>query len=271
MKRFPLALVLALPLAASAGRPPEALLQEQKEAEAEVKDLERRARALDEQALDRNQRLKKRLRALYKLTHGGYLRLLAGAEDPDALEARHATVARVLKRDLDELQAVRDEGRAVDEDQARHAERLARAAKLQAAAQAALAEEPMGLQRNMGRLLRPVPGSIIHSFGVTNDPELKVAVSHRGVDFECHRGEAVRSVAAGKVAWIGDVPGQGHGIAIDHGDGYVTLIARLRTVRGAEGDDVTAGAVLGEAVGRLLYMELAQGGTPVDPAPWLAH
>jgi septal ring factor EnvC (AmiA/AmiB activator) len=257
--------------AVASPRPPEAILQDRASTEAEVRDLERRAKALDDQAAERNQRIKKRLRALYKLSSGGYLRLLAGAEDVSTLEAREAAVARVLKRDLDELQAVRDEARAVDEAQAQHSERLARAQALSAEAEAALSEAPTGLQRQMGKLIRPVPGAIVHGFGVTTDADLKTAVSQRGVELDSHRGEAVRAAAAGKVVWIGDVPGHGRGVAVDHGDGYVTLTARLRTLHVAEGDELPAGAVLGLSAGGTIYFELAQGGTPFNPAPWLAH
>lgn len=275
MSRLLLGVLLLAPVTTSAaGRPPEALLQEKLAAEAEVQDLERRARSLDEQAAGRNQRLKRRLRALYKLSAGGYLRLLAGAEDPSTLEARQSAVGRVLKRDLDELQAVRDEARSLDEDHARHAEGLARSLALTSqvqAAQAAASSEPPGLQQRMGRLLRPVPGAVVRGFGVANDPELKEKVSRRGADLESHRGEAVRAAGAGHVAWIGEVPGIGRGVAVDHGDGYVTLTARLRSVKVGDGEELAAGAVLGEAGGRSVYFELAQGGTPVDPAPWLAR
>ena len=35
------------------------------------------------------------------------------------------------------------------------------------------------------------------------------------------------------------------------------------------GDEVTAGGALGRATGGKVYFELAQGGTPIDPAPFL--
>jgi hypothetical protein len=49
---------------AFAGRPPEAVDADRVAAEAEVKDLERRARALQDQADERRAEVKRRLRAL---------------------------------------------------------------------------------------------------------------------------------------------------------------------------------------------------------------
>jgi septal ring factor EnvC (AmiA/AmiB activator) len=256
---------------AHAGRPPEALLGAQAEAEAEVKDLERRARTLDEQTGERNQRLRRRLRALYKLSSGGYLRLLAGAEDARELASLESAVTRILQRDLEELRAVRDEARAVDQDHARRAVELARALELGSEARAAASEAPTGLQQQMGKLARPVPGTIVATFGAGTDPELKDRISRRGVELDGHPGEAIRACAAGRVAWVGEVPGHGRGVALDHGDGYVSLTARFRELRVSEGDEVPAGAFLGDAAGRSVYFELAQGGTPLDPAPWLAR
>jgi septal ring factor EnvC (AmiA/AmiB activator) len=72
------------------------------------------------------------------------------------------------------------------------------------------------------------------------------------------------------VRWIGDVPGFGRGIAIDHGDGYLTLTARLDDIALAVGDPVAEGMRIARATGTSIYFELAQATTPIDPAGWLA-
>ena len=81
----------------------------------------------------------------------------------------------------------------------------------------------------------------------------------------------MRAIAAGQVRWVGEVPGFGRGLAIDHGDGYLTLTARLASTRLAPGELLAEGAPVGEAAGPTIYIELAQDGTPIDPAPWLAR
>ncbi len=256
---------------AFAGRPPEAVDADRVAAEAEVKDLERRARALSEQAEARRASLRRRLRALYKLANGGYLRLVAGAASVEELDERRLALARVVSRDLDELAAVRDEARELDAEQARRKEALAKA--LDFGAQVALADvaEATGLQRKQGALVRPVAGPIVGGFGVHKDATLGVQLSRRGVELRSRAGEPVRAATAGRVRWLGDVPGLGRGVALDHGDGYVTLYARLGTLHCAVGDEVGDGDVIAEAAETSVYFELAQGGTPLDPASWLGR
>ena len=79
-------LLLFVSSVAFAGRPPEAIDADRVNAEAEVKDLERRSHALQDQANERRTEVKRRLRALYKLSNGGYLRLVAGAASVEELD-----------------------------------------------------------------------------------------------------------------------------------------------------------------------------------------
>jgi septal ring factor EnvC (AmiA/AmiB activator) len=255
---------------AHAGRPPEAVDADRAAAEAEVHDLERRARALEDQAAQRRERLKLRLRELYKLSNGGFLRLVAGADSVEAVDARREAVRRVVARDLAELAALRDEARELDAEQARRKEALARA--IDFGSQVALADVAgaSGLQRRQGRLPRPVAGPIVARFGAVREAALGVQLPRRGVELRCRAGEPVHAIAGGRVRFVGDVPGFGRGIAIDHGDGYVTITARLAGVDFAVGEQVSDGARIGSASGTSVYLELAQGGTPIDPTGWLA-
>jgi murein hydrolase activator len=256
---------------AFAGRPPEAVDADRVAAEAEVKDLERRAHALSEQASARKAELKRRLRALYKLSNGGYLRLVAGAASVEQLDERRVALARVVARDLDELAAVREEARELDVEQARRKEALAHA--LDFGAQVALADvaDATGLQRKQGQLARPVAGPVVGAFGVHKDGQLGVQLSRRGVELRSRPGELVRATAAGRVRFVGDLPGLGRGVAVDHGQGYVSLYGHLGAIRCAVGDEVGDADVFAEASGASVYFELAQGGTPMDPTSWLGR
>jgi len=262
-------LLLFVSSVALAGRPPEAVDADRASAEAEVKDLERRARALQDQANERRAEVKRRLRALYKLSNGGYLRLVAGAASVEELDQRRIALGRVVARDLEELSAVRDEARELDAEQARRKEALARA--LDIGAQVALADvaDASGLQLKQGRLVRPVAGPVVGGFGTHKDGALGIAVTRRGVELRSRPGEPVRAVAGGRVRFVGDVPGLGRGVAIEHGDGYVSLYAHLGPLHCAIDDQVGDGDVLAEAAGSSVYLELAQGGTPMDPTRWL--
>jgi murein hydrolase activator len=264
MKRFCCIAAIFMSASAWAGRPPEALLADKASAEAEVHDLERRARALEEQAEERTERLKRRLRALYKLSNGGSLRLLSSAAGAEELTARHDAIRRVLARDLEELAAVRDEAREVDAEQARRQDAVTRAVELDR--QIASQPEPSGLAARLGRLTRPVPGPIQRSFG--NYKEKGIEIERRGAELEAQPGAAVRAVANAKVVWVGEAPGIGMTVALDHGEGYLTLTGRIRPSV-MVGELVIEGGTLGHAIGTGIYFELSQGGTAIDPAPWL--
>jgi septal ring factor EnvC (AmiA/AmiB activator) len=247
-----------------AGRPPEALLADKAAAEAEVHDLERRARALEEQSQERTERLKRRLRAIYKLSNGGSLRILSNAAGAEDFTARNDAIRRVLARDLGELAAVRDEAREVDAEQARRQDAVTRAVELDR--QIASQPEPSGLAARLGRLTRPVPGPIQRSFG--NYKEKGIEIERRGAEMEAQPGAPVRAVANAKVVWVGEAPGVGMAVGLDHGEGYVTLTGRIRPSV-MVGELVIEGGTIGHAVGSAIYFELAQGGTPIDPAPWV--
>jgi septal ring factor EnvC (AmiA/AmiB activator) len=253
-----------------AGRPPEAIDADRAGAEAEVHDLERRARALADQQTLQRARLRQRLLALYKLSNGGLLRLVADSASVAELDARREAVSRVLARDLAELAAVREEARELDLEQARRKEALARAIELGSQVPLADVADATGLQLLQGRMKRPVAGSIVGAFGSARDPIVGVQLVRRGIELRSHAGERVRASASGQVRWIGDVPGLGRGIAIDHGDGYTTITARLDDITPAVGDSVTEGMRIARASGTSVYFELAQAATPIDPSGWLA-
>jgi septal ring factor EnvC (AmiA/AmiB activator) len=275
----------ALPtVAAIASRPVDALKAERAAAELEVRDLERRMRSLEEQAKKRREAIRTRVRALYKLSSGGYLRLLLGAEDAADLSARHAAVKRILQRDFAELEALRDEARLLESDQARHAEALARAAAIESQLASSSTEsrrETRGFAARRGNLLRPVPGVIAHSFGPYKEPAARdgdgrprpgaatIELVRRGVEMRTTIGHLVYCVAPGTVRHAGELPGVGLGVIVDHGDGWMSLVGGLRNVRVSVGDRVHEGTRLGEAKGVLLYFELAHEGTPVNPMPWM--
>src|SRR5712692_1513597 len=108
LQAFVGSLALAANAAAAAVRPPEAIEADHGAAQAELQDLERRARSLEEQNALRREGLRRHIRVLYKLSQGGYFRLLVGAENlADAVE-RDRTARRILGRELAELHALHD-------------------------------------------------------------------------------------------------------------------------------------------------------------------
>src|SRR5512135_2372554 len=84
-------------------RPPEALEAEQRAQAIELAYLIRKTDSLSGSLVERRAHLRKRLRALYKMSEGGYLRLLLGAESAGELFSRRDAANRIVHRDVSEL------------------------------------------------------------------------------------------------------------------------------------------------------------------------
>ncbi len=128
-----------------------------------------------------------------------------------------------------------------------------------------------------GRLPHPAAGPVEVGFGKVVNPRFNTVTIQKGVDIRARRGEAVRSVAPGRVAHAGWFKGYGNLVIVDHGDGYHTLVAHLESMSTAMGEEVSAGSLLGTVgdtgslKGPYLYFEVREKGRPVDPRLWLAH
>lgn len=117
----------------------------------------------------------------------------------------------------------------------------------------------------------PAPGRITSPFGDHRN--------HPGIDIDGETGDPVLAAGAGTVTMAGQAPGGfgGYGIlvAIDHGDGLMTLYAHLSQVAVTMGQQVQGGQPIGAigmtgvATGSHLHFEVRRAGKPVDPMPWL--
>ena len=128
-----------------------------------------------------------------------------------------------------------------------------------------------------GSLRRPVRGRLVGRFGPYQDPVLRVPMERSGVELSARPGTPVRAPAAGKVAYVGELPGFERVVVLDHGGGYLSLVGRLVAIEARPGDDVAAGQVLGrvapkrsdDGLGPTAYLELRHGDRPIDPTPYL--
>ncbi|MBK7950336.1 MAG: peptidoglycan DD-metalloendopeptidase family protein [Deltaproteobacteria bacterium] len=127
-----------------------------------------------------------------------------------------------------------------------------------------------------GALVAPVEAPIAQRFGRVVDPEFQTETQRNGVDFAAQAGEPVRSVARGIVRFAGWFRGYGRIVIIDHGDAYHSVSGHLDEIQVQVDDVVLAGQPIGTVgetgslAGPSLYFELRKGGSPIDPAPWLA-
>jgi biotin carboxyl carrier protein len=128
-----------------------------------------------------------------------------------------------------------------------------------------------------GRRVRPVPGEVGRGW---DPPPERWSAGHRGVDLAARPGEAVRSVAAGRVAFAGTVAGRGVVSVELTGTGVPPLRTTYEPVRARvrEGDRVAPGDVVGvlEADGfhcptGCLHWGLRRGDAYLDPLSLLAR
>jgi len=128
---------------------------------------------------------------------------------------------------------------------------------------------------NEGRLPWPAAGPVDVAFGQRVERAYGTVTSHNGLDIRAKAGSPVQAVAAGRVVFADWLEGYGQLVIVDHGEHYHSLVAHLGRIDVAVGDQVSAGTVLGTVGdtgsmrGTVLYFEIRDHGTPVDPAAWL--
>lgn len=213
------------------------------------------------------------LRLLYKLSSGGYLRLLAGAGSPAELHVRRDGVGRILERDLAELRALREELDELSLQRTRLAAREQRAVEIRAlqAVRPAPAAGEVGFPGRPGSLTRPVAAArLVATFGSMGNAVGRFDHVCDGVEFGSSPGQTVRAVAAGEVRRVGPVPGLGLSVIIDHGNGWMSLTGGLKDPSVQVGAVVAPGAALALAAGLSVELQLIHRGNWIDPAPWLA-
>ncbi len=259
-------------------RPIEAIEADRAAAATELRDLERRGAALEDQLELRQRMLRRRMRALYKLAQGGSFRLVADAGGTDELERRLVAANRLVSRDLHELTALDEELDELGRDRARRGQEATRAAALDEARAQVDRTPRVGLEQRRGQLGRPVPGAISVGFqrvrlreqrAVGKEGGMPLELPRRTVELVATPHEVVRAIARGVVRWVGEIEGLGHAVLVDHGDHYVTVTGKLERCVVSPGDEVQEGTVLGHAQGTLVSFELSEGRTALDPSGWL--
>lgn len=123
----------------------------------------------------------------------------------------------------------------------------------------------------------PVANAVVYSaFGDPRQRSGGRIAHHAGIDLAAPYGTPVQAAGAGEVVFAG----RGyHGstlwgllVAIDHGEGWVTLYAHPSEAGVQVGDRVRRGEEIGHigtsgnAIGPHVHVELRQDGVPVDPS-----
>jgi septal ring factor EnvC (AmiA/AmiB activator) len=103
-------------------------------------------------------------------------------------------------------------------------------------------------------------------------PARRASSEGPGLEMRATAGTAVRTVAAGRVAFADTYADYGKTVIVDHGHHFYTASANLGTVDVGVGDEVGAGERIGSVGdtgnGPRLYFEVRVGKDTVDPAAW---
>jgi murein DD-endopeptidase MepM/ murein hydrolase activator NlpD len=128
-----------------------------------------------------------------------------------------------------------------------------------------------------GELLMPLlKGTVKARFGPVKSKLSGTWVRHTGWTLTANPGNRIRSVSEGTVVYAKGFKGYGLLVVIDHGGGYHSVYAHLRTILVKPGSRVEKGTPLGvigatgSLTGEKLYFELRQDGRPIDPEGWFA-
>ena len=96
---------------------------------------------------------------------------------------------------------------------------------------------------NSDKLPRSV--KLLSGFGMRIHPIYKVPKMHYGIDFTAPRGTPIQATGAGKVIQAGKASGYGNQVMIDHGFGYKTSYAHMKTITVKVGQEVKRGQQIG--------------------------
>lgn len=189
----------------------------------------------------------------------------------DALEAgraeREVAMARLESRIMSQGQELRQ--LAADEKQLNQL--IASLRDLLADIPADLGnDQPFGRQK--GRLPWPSKGRILASFGT---PKAGGKLRWNGMWIGAESGSEVRSVARGRVAYVGWMHRYGLIAIVEHDGGYYTLYGHNESVFKGVGEWVQAGetlATVGSTGGHSragVYFEIRKGTEPINPKSWM--
>lgn len=121
----------------------------------------------------------------------------------------------------------------------------------------------------------PVAGHIIQGFGANT-----LAGPAEGVSYSAAPGARVTTPCAGTVMFAGAFPAYGLMVIADCGNGTSVVLAGMHHLDVSAGERLAHGQPVGAMLGYdpqnptrqpVLYVELRQNGTAVDPAAWLAR
>ena len=117
----------------------------------------------------------------------------------------------------------------------------------------------------------PLSGRYSSSFGKRRVLNGQPRSPHSGLDIAAPEGTPVESIAAGRVAAVGDYFFNGQTVMVDHGQGLISMYCHLSEIDVALGEEVTPDSVVGKVgktgrvTGAHLHLSVSLNNARVDP------
>lgn len=120
------------------------------------------------------------------------------------------------------------------------------------------------------KIMPPVRGKIIDTFGKKYDTISKVYTRNDGIDIKSKKGACVRVIYKGKIDFAGELPGFGMVVIINHRNNYYTVYGGLSTHLKI-GKAVKTRQCIGKLAGGVLHFEIRRHYTALDPLNFLSR
>ena len=185
-----------------------------------------------------------------------------------------ASQAQDLRDLLGKLEAERlkkqqeEERRRLAEEQRRKKQEEAAKADLIKLKPQSIKELGEGFVKAKGKLPMPARGTIVTRYG----EETSKGVSSKGIIVKTRPQAQVISPFDGNVIFAGPFRGYGNLIIIEHGKGYLSLLAGLDSINCELGQMLLAGEPVGQmpdSSDSKLYIEIRKDNHPINPLTWI--
>ncbi len=200
------------------------------------------------------------------------------AELREVEAGRAATVSEAEDRLADiegELSAAEQHRQGLEADAARLEAELSSRRPAEQLAQQEVATTSTTVAPADNGLSWPLWGLVTSGFGWRFHPIYADMRLHTGIDIDGSAGTSILAAGNGIVIIAGPYGGYGNTVAIDHGDGLITIYAHQETIFVVNGEWVAQGEVIGTVgctglcTGPHLHFETRVWGAATDPLSWL--
>lgn len=215
-----------------------------------------------------HERMKQLVRRKSKLRNSVEIKSEKAKKNMDRL----ASQAQDLRDLLGQIEKQRKEQEAREAERRRQEEEHRKLEEKQSddlikSEQAAITNIASGFAKAKGSLPLPARGRIVTRYG-----EQKVkGVSSKGLTIATREKAQVISPFDGAVVFAGPFRGYGNMIIVEHGDGYLSVMAGLDSINVELGQMLLAGEPIGlmpEEGNAELYVEIRKDNQPINPAAW---